>query len=1571
MELRKDIKGRRIMTTKGKRALGVLVVFVFLASTFLVRPAQVYALDWRDFSADVDGDGLPNVVEENGWYNAAGGPYITNYLDADSDADGLTDGQEKLYDTDPLNGLSPGIYVEYLQDYQTKEYFPWQHFGSKAIALPYPSDLAKVVIRRGSTFLVGGPAYATIEITKSLESLTTLTAVRDPCSGRWSIHVPEDGTVGIYTITVQDGGWSESLDLYVIFELPTGVSNDFVSAFVYDESPDNRENGRSRTEASVVYAEGTPREYTNADYGWIPEGEWVNHGYGWDFDNQQYEDWLFQTHVMPTINGHTNTWDAANALGAHTDEVTCMHNPRWLASSWCVLHPSSCGPDYNNYNQCTNIAALLTAFNRAAGIPSRPVFTDWRHNTFDHSVDVWTRRPTGGSWRWFVMRGYKSNERWASDNCPNPGYTGGYKPLSNPIGWYGGQGVYAGGEDWPWSGLSGFTVWGDAFRQNSWNNHVIVKRYWWETRFVDFWGWSSEPSVIGSPPGDWPNDIPPPPMAAFTGSPTSGTGSLTVNFTDQSTGHIRSWLWDFGDDGTSTSQNPSHTYTSPGRYTVSLTVTGAGGSDTETRTNYIYVYESPVADFTGAPTSGTSPLTVNFTDQSTGDVTSWSWNFGDDGTSTLQNPSHEYTAAGDYTVSLTVSGPGGSDTETKTNYISVSDGGMGTGFTTSSTGVGDRAVSSAPGSVFESTNAAQADSEAVFQFGEVVADHGIDLDGDGRFDQLVFEIQVNVARSGTYWFRGVLAGDVAEAFAKVHLEEGSYTMELSFDGMDIYMSKVDGPYVLEALWATDFEDPNLIEFAEHALDYAEPAYETSLYTFDDFGVAGATLSGEYRYMAVDTGDDGQADALIVETGLDVEKADTYTVQGVLFDGQEDVLSEAAWTGAESTVVLQFDGLRDTVGPYTLQHLHVRNAAGQVTDGIRDPYLLGEISEFSAKPVFLGVRRTLPADPSRISPSFLITDTGYTDAGVDTDGDGRFDQLVINVNVQVEPGEGDQEYRIEGWLVDENNSLISWAIGDSAVLTEGIQSLSLAFDGRVINEHGVDGPYTLIALKALPGGTYSVLNEVDVAYTTSAYTYDQFEEAVIAPMAGVFRDDMESGSDQWVSESPWELNDNGWRSYRHAWEADASGSQSGSLTTLSLDLSSYVDPILRFKTCYAMSSANDAGHLEISADGGTWTRISAYQNSTPHWASEQLDLSGFDEISDLRLRFNADSQSGLLWYVDDVYLSGFPAVVSASFTYSPEPALAGREMTFVGGYSSLDTMLPVTYTWEFGDGTLPVVTNEPTVGHRFASPDEYEVRLTVQNPYDSASLSQSISVYQAVEGTSFILSATDPTNDWEAIFTGVYEPAWATQPVTYTWEFDDGSDPVVTTAAALVHPFSVAGTYVVRLTTTNGYGDPVTYSHPVVVPLDADEDGIVNSQEVNGDSDGDGILDYMDPDDDGDGLPTVDEGAPARDSDGDGIPDYLDPDDDEDDILTVDEGDLADDNDGDDIPNYLDDDSDGDGIPDSVEAGDGDPNTPPVDSDDDGVPDYIDLDSDNDGIPDEEDAEPTIPNYFIYLPVVFR
>ena len=143
---------------------------------------------------------------------------------------------------------------------------------------------------------------------------------------------------------------------------------------------------------------------------------------------------------------------------------------------------------------------------------------------------------------------------------------------------------------------------------------------------------------------------------------------------------------------------------------------------------------------------------------------------------------------------------------------------------------------------------------------------------------------------------------------------------------------------------------------------------------------------------------------------------------------------------------------------------------------------------------------------------------------------------------------------------------------------------------------------------------------------------------------------------------------------------------------------------------------------------------------------------------------------------------------------------------------------------------------------------------------------------------------------------------------------------------------------------------------VILPTDADGDGISDGLEGNGDADGDGIPDFQDPDSDNDGIPDVDEEMnqpplTGNDGDGDGIDDAIDVD------ATggtdgngdgIDDAFAPTDSDGDGTPNYLDPDADGDGIPDIIES-DGD-------ADNDGIPNYIDTDSDGDGIPDFVEAD---------------
>lgn len=160
-----------------------------------------------------------------------------------------------------------------------------------------------------------------------------------------------------------------------------------------------------------------------------------------------------------------------------------------------------------------------------------------------------------------------------------------------------------------------------------------------------------------------------PPRAAFVGNPTSGGIPLAVAFTDQSTGQVNQWTWDFGDGQRSNEQNPVHTYWTAGNYNVILTVTNEYGNSDATRNQYIIVSGDLVSKFTADPSSGKAPLAVRFTDRSTGSPTAWSWDFGDGATSNLQHPSHTFSTAGSYDVKLTITR--GTETASSTQNVNV------------------------------------------------------------------------------------------------------------------------------------------------------------------------------------------------------------------------------------------------------------------------------------------------------------------------------------------------------------------------------------------------------------------------------------------------------------------------------------------------------------------------------------------------------------------------------------------------------------------------------------------------------------------------------------------------------------------------------------------------------------------------------------------------------------------------------------------------------------------------------------------------------------------------------------
>ena len=179
-----------------------------------------------------------------------------------------------------------------------------------------------------------------------------------------------------------------------------------------------------------------------------------------------------------------------------------------------------------------------------------------------------------------------------------------------------------------------------------------------------------------------PAPIPGPDISAeFSADPTTGNAPHEVQFTDESDveGPGVSYLWVFGDGGTSTLQSPVHTYELPGTYTTSLLITTADAIDTETKADFIEVLPAgpePEPEFSADATIGVVRFAVQFTNETDlhgAPVVKFLWEFGDGTTSAEESPRHVYLVAGVYTVTLSVTTAGGTVAVSKEDFILVQD----------------------------------------------------------------------------------------------------------------------------------------------------------------------------------------------------------------------------------------------------------------------------------------------------------------------------------------------------------------------------------------------------------------------------------------------------------------------------------------------------------------------------------------------------------------------------------------------------------------------------------------------------------------------------------------------------------------------------------------------------------------------------------------------------------------------------------------------------------------------------------------------------------------------------------
>ncbi len=360
------------------------------------------------------------------------------------------------------------------------------------------------------------------------------------------------------------------------------------------------------------------------------------------------------------------------------------------------------------------------------------------------------------------------------------------------------------------------------------------------------------------------------------------------------------------------------------------------------------------------------------------------------------------------------------------------------------------------------------------------SDSGLDTDGNGQFDYLVVEASIDVTEANAFLVAGELHDENftfgVSAENVTTLGVGLQAVTLWFYGPEINASGVDGPYLVE-LYINDYSNFTFLD---------NDTYTTGTYNHTDFDGFPALLEPPHGDHGLDTDGDGRFNHLVVDVSLNVSEAGTYSIDGFLRNANYSLTlstsNETSLSAGVQTVQLFYTGSNINAsgadGPYTVNI--------DLTD-VGTFILLDSGTHITAAYSHLDFEEP----PVELLPP-------HSDLGLDTDTDGLFDFLVVDVSVNVTEND---TYVFQGTLHDANWTLIVSA-SNTTDLGLGAQAVQLQFMGSAINASGIDGPYT-VELSVRQAATFDLIDSGD--HTTAPYNHTDFEGplALFAPLHSDF------------------------------------------------------------------------------------------------------------------------------------------------------------------------------------------------------------------------------------------------------------------------------------------------------------------------------------------------------------------------------------------------------------------------------------------------------------------------------------
>jgi len=402
-------------------------------------------------------------------------------------------------------------------------------------------------------------------------------------------------------------------------------------------------------------------------------------------------------------------------------------------------------------------------------------------------------------------------------------------------------------------------------------------------------------------------------------------------------------------------------------------------------------------------------------------------------------------------------------------------------------------------------------------------DAGSDENNNSLFDYLNVTVEVSVNSNGTYSIHARLADLFARKMKweknKLNLTAGTHNVTIQFDGMQIRNTGLNGPYMVRRLILLD-----RTAGGKTVLDDRFMAHTTAAYNFTQFETPDASITGPYSDAGVDTDSDSKYNFVSITVGLNVSANGTYMVRGELakIEGAYPTKPHRVWdynhimwtrnisnlTVGANNVTLYFDAERLVSGgwdgPYLLRHVVLHEVYSTIQIGNTVYYLVNESKPLDHE--FVVHATTAYNTTDFDAPAIQLNDPCCSDRPLDTDSDGEYNHLVIDVSVQVN-NEG--HYTVEGRLSD----LID--VGDEYIrgeyketkrntthLANGTRSVSLYFDGMLIRNIGSDGFYKALYVSLIPENVSDELKKhrtytlLDAWITETYYNTSDFETPVI-------------------------------------------------------------------------------------------------------------------------------------------------------------------------------------------------------------------------------------------------------------------------------------------------------------------------------------------------------------------------------------------------------------------------------------------------------------------------------------------